>query len=144
MIELEIGDRVIKKSTGEAGFVHDTRKKRALMIEVHWETTNLCQWLPAEELRAPAASDPPPPTRITPWGRTTPSYLVTLRKQVRSTRRKPDPKRAQEKLAEKLLSLSGARKNRTKMKAAKMIAEFEDRMSPGKRKAEWFESLPDE
>ena len=146
-MEFEIGTKVVKLSTQAHGFVHDTRQKRALVVEVKWEHSGVKQWLPAEELRVCDALVAPPATRITPWGRTTPAYLRALRKTLREQPKTPNKailRKEEEKVADRLLSLSSKRKNRSKMKAKKIIAEFEARRNPGKRSATWFASLPEE
>ena len=41
----EIGDAVARKSTGQAGFIHQVRKARATMLLIHWSDGE--QWLVA-------------------------------------------------------------------------------------------------
>jgi len=132
MIEIEIGDQVVHKRTGEYGFARNVRKNRTLMVEVKWDVSGLTQWLPSEELRLPDKGEAVAPVKPTQWGRTTPAYLKDLRTKLRHERPKdfiyPKEKRlAIEKLADDLVSLSTKRKNRSRHRAKGKIQYFEKR-----------------
>lgn len=128
-----IGDRVLRKSNDQAGFVKDKRPARIEMVEVRWEQCERTEWLPSEELRLWDKSTPPPPPAVTPWGRTTPAYLVEIRRKIFA-----DPARryeyakskqkqiAQMKMADRLVSLSGQKKGRSRNKAKKIIEEYKN------------------
>lgn len=121
----EVGDRVVRKSTEQAGFVHGVRKNKTLMIEVRWDASGLKIWLPAEEFRVWDKAEVPPPARITSWGRTTPLYLQLLGKAARSkAKRSRIAKWNPEAAADKLLQLS-AKGNKGRNKARKLIAKIE-------------------
>jgi hypothetical protein len=121
-----VGDRIIRKRDGESGFITDTRKVRALMVEIRWDATGIKQWLPSEEFKPWDRSDAPPPVQKTWLGRTTPIYLVELR---RKNPLKKDPMRekrkAEERLADDLTGLSSRKKNRSRNKARKLIARWD-------------------
>lgn len=138
-MEFSVGDRIIRKSSQESGFVHETRKARTLMIEVRWESTGIKQWLPAEEFKAWDKATSPPVVQKTGWGNTTPAYLVELRRQ---QWKKPDRMQAKvldrriKRLTETLLNLSDKKKSKTKRKAKKLIAAFENTAQFGNKKDE--------
>lgn len=116
------GDRVIKKFGGMSGFVLSSRGR---LLEIKWDDGRQ-GWIPAEEVRAWDRSDAPPQPRLTPRGNTTPAHIVKLRKENPTSRvKKPDL----EKIASHFLSLSNERENRSRMKAKKLAAKFERRMS---------------
>ena len=130
MDDFEIGMRVIRKRTDEAGFIRGVRKAKATMVEVRWETSGVSQWLPAEEVRVYDKSDPAPTPQRTGHGNTTPQYLVDLRKELRARRNTQYiADRRVEKLRAALVGLSDSRKNRTKMKASKLIQKFNDELT---------------
>ncbi len=122
----EVGDRVIRKRDGESGFITDSRTARVLMLEIRWDSTETKQWLPAEEFKAWDRSDAPPPVKLTWIGRTTPAYLVDLR---RKNPLKKDPmkeqRRAEAKLADDMASLSRRKKTRSRNKARKMVDNYQ-------------------
>lgn len=122
----EIGDAVARKSTGQAGFIHQVRKARATMLLIHWSDGS-SGWLPEYEVRPADTQIPPPAKPLTSWGRTTPQYLVDLRKQLRNDtwKKRRIEQIAQQQLADSLAGLSGRKKNKTKMKAAKLIEQYE-------------------
>lgn len=126
----EVGDRIIRKSNQQNGFVKSVEKRRVFMVEVHWDT-GIDQWLPAEEFREWDKSDIPPPVRLSTIGRTTPEYLVDLR---RKNPIKPNPAKAKklaaQRLADDLSLLSDRKKNRSRNKAQKLISKFERGMYP--------------
>ena len=138
-MEFSIGDRIIRKSSQEPAFVQDTRKARTMMVEVRWESTGLKQWLLAEEFKAWDKATAPPITQKTGWGNTTPAYLVELRRQ---QWKNPDRKQTKEldrrikRLTETLVSLSDKKKSKSKRKAKKLIAAFENPAQFGSRKQE--------
>lgn len=125
----EVGDRIIRKTTRQAGAITNMRRSRALMLEVKWDQ-GTTQWLPAEEFMLWDVSDPPPAVPASSWGRTTPEYIRQIRssrqcKDEREKRHKiPSPKELND-LADALYGLSNKRPNQTKHKAARMIHRFE-------------------
>src|ERR1700679_2130529 len=88
-MDFEVGDKVVRKSTLELGSVQSTRRAKALMVEVKWDATGVKQWLPAEEFQPWDKSELPPPPYVSPWGRTTPGYIIGIRSsaQVRDERK---------------------------------------------------------
>lgn len=121
----EVGDRIIRKRDGESGFITDSRTARVLMLEVRWDSSESKQWLPAEEFKAWDRSDPPPPIKTNWTGRTTPAYLVDLRRR-NPVKKNPmkEERKAQDKLADDLAGLSGRKPTRSRNKARKMISKF--------------------
>lgn len=120
-----VGVRVVRR--GEYGFIHNLEKRRVWMAEVRWESTGVKEWLPLEELRPCDVAAPPPPVKPTPWQRTTPDYIVKLRKELRAKPQKPSKileQLAQRELADRLLSLSGKHGARSKGKADKLIRRY--------------------
>ena len=122
----EVGDKVIRKTTEDVGYVHSIRKYKVLMVEVRIDATGLRQWFPAEEFRMWDKNEIPPQVELTRWGRTTPAYMVNLRnsKQVRDIRDNRNKRYEEYRLAESLLALSDKRKQRTRNKAAKLIKDY--------------------
>jgi hypothetical protein len=101
---------------------------------VRWEDTGIRQTLPVEEFRHWDKATVPPPMPIsTPHGNTTPKYLVALREERAKhpeKNRKKERKLMEAQLAKDLIGLSDKRKNRTKNKAKKLIANFDRNMPP--------------
>lgn len=130
-MELEVGMRVVRAS-GEFGFVADVEKRRCWMVEVRWELSGIKEWIPVDQVKRCPLICAPTAKPLTSWGKTTPSYLVKLRKSLRDARPKnyvhPKEKQlAAEKFADELLSLSSQRKNRSRQKAKLKIQGFEKR-----------------
>lgn len=135
---MRVGDRIMRKSNLEGGCILGARKQSSgvYMVCVAWDSTGTEQWLPSEEVRPWDKLQAPPVAKPTPWGRTTPAYLVALRRDLRinSGGRKQTGKTAEDQLADKLAKLSGRRKNRSRQKAKKLVAEYErSKMAPEKR-----------
>ncbi len=139
-MDWEVGQRILRKSNGREGYIHSIVRKR--LIEVRWTDTAVCEVLPIEEFRLPDRTEPPTAESRTSWGNTTPRYLVDLRKKLRSEPKPPNPfevRASQERLANQLVGLSGKKKNRSRMKAQKIVAQFEARNRTAK---EWENILP--
>jgi hypothetical protein len=49
---MEIGDRVVRKSSERKGYIHDLRDGRVAMVKVRWLDDKSEDWMPTEELRA--------------------------------------------------------------------------------------------
>lgn len=148
-MEFSVGDFVVHKLNEDKGFIRNLRKAKATMAKVRWEESGITQWLPSEELRLWDKATAPAPAKVTSRGNTTPDYLVGLRKKLRQNPhrfKKENRKRAEARLAESLISLSGRRKGRTRAKAKKLITEFESHnpASAPERRAEWFANLPED
>jgi hypothetical protein len=136
---MEVGDRIIRKFDRRAGFVHDVRIARTVMVEVRWDDTDGRQWLPAEEFQPWTQADPPPPpATVTRLGRTTPAYLLDLRRKnplkKDSTRER---KLAEQQLANDLAGLSGRKKTKSRSKAKKLIKRFEYGSAPQNMRRKW-------
>src|SRR5271170_5978015 len=97
----EVGDRIVRRFSGLAGFVSATEKRRAAMVEIRWDATGLKQWLPAEEFEPWSEKQQlPPEVKTTSWGRTTPAYITRIRssKQCKDERKNARANLSQNKL----------------------------------------------
>ena len=113
-MNFELGDRVLRKSTRDAGFVYAIRRKRAVMVEVKWESDGHRTWLPSEELIAWDRAENPPSVKKSGWGNTTPEYLIDLRAKIAKhpeKNRKKEKKLMGHQLTKDLLNLSEDRKS---------------------------------
>ena len=122
-MELEAGMRVVR-GAGEYGFVLSREKRRIEMVEVRWEASGIRQTIPAEQVTPCPAVAPPPPRSLTPRGRSTPEYLVKLRKQIKADggqkREKRDQAKAQRAIVvfEQTLEVLATGKNRQRSRAS--------------------------
>jgi len=48
---MEIGDRVVRKTSERKGYIHDLRLGRIVMVKVRWLDNKTEDWLPEEEVR---------------------------------------------------------------------------------------------
>ena len=49
---MEIGDRVVRKTTERKGYIHDVRTGRIVMVKVRWlDGCTDGEWVPSEEVR---------------------------------------------------------------------------------------------
>lgn len=113
---MKVGDRVVRKSTLESGYIYTAKKlpSGCYMVAVLWDGKESTQWLPSEEVR-PWDKMPPPLPGPEPTRR------KFFKRPLSNARRK---EMEAQKLADKLVGLSGKRKNRSKSKAEKLIAKF--------------------
>jgi hypothetical protein len=133
-MEFEVGNRVVHNSNERCGFIYSIEKRRVLMVEIRWEDTGIKQWLPAEELRLWNKAKTPPPKPVTPWGRTTPDYLVQMRYKLShdpavlaERKERWAKKKKEEQLAKDLDRLSEKRKTRSRKKAKRLISKFKNK-----------------
>ena len=147
-MSFELGVRVVRKSDEQPGFIHNIRKNRVEMVEVRWESSGIKEWVPADSVRIWDKQQAPPRPHKTTRVNTTPGYLVNLRHKITvypQKNRKKEQSLRERQLAADLLSLSDKRKNRTKMKAQKLIANFDRNITPQHTKrsnADWIDLLP--
>lgn len=126
-MDFEVGQRVIRGSNGQSGFIHAVEKRRTLMLEIKWESSGTKQWLPASEVRAwDKLSEPiktPPIDKRNRKQRT--SEVLKLDAELRKARREYwEKKKVVGMYGDYLYSLSDERKNRTKMKAKKVFSKI--------------------
>lgn len=131
-VPFEIGDKIIRISNEEVGFIHDTNKGKVIMVEVRWEATEIKQWLPAELVRPWDKASAPPTNALTGWGRTTPQHLIDIRYELshdpvvlQQRKERWQQKKKEENLANTLFGLSNRHKTRSKKKAQTFIKKFE-------------------
>lgn len=128
MMDLQVGMRVAR-AAGEFGFVASIEKRRCWMVEVRWDDSGIKQWIPADQVRECPVVEAPAVKPSTSFGRTTPAYLVKLRKTLRQQRPKNyvhpvQKKKEAERIADDLMRLSDKRKNRSRNKARRKIQIF--------------------
>ena len=68
---MEIGDRVVRITTEQKGYIHDLKPGRIVMVRVRWlGGMTAGEWLPSEEVRVwdkmPMPVQPPPRKRRKP------------------------------------------------------------------------------
>lgn len=129
-MDYSVGDRVISKITEQSGFIREIENRRAVMVYVNWEVSDKSTWLPIDEVRPWDKGIAPIPRKASAWGRTTPGYLIGLRKRLRdeSKQQKASIRNAKEleKAANVLLDIEASRKHRKRNKLSKEIRKFNE------------------
>jgi hypothetical protein len=128
-MEFQVGQRVVRKTSEQSGFIHEKRRGKVVMLEVRWEESGIKQWLPAEEFRLWDKSATPPPSGLGYRGRTTPDYISRIRssKQCKDERNRRYGKMTRKELEEvgnALMTLAGNKKQRGRNKAKKIVAPW--------------------
>lgn len=126
---MRVGDRIIRKSSLEGGYILAARKQTsgAYMVCVRWDSSDTPQWLPSQEIRPWDKLQTPTTPKMTSLGRTTPQYLVALRRSLtrdQKTIHDRGRKRQEQQIADELVKLWG-RGSKARNKSKKMIRRFE-------------------
>ena len=126
---MRVGDRIMRKSSLEGGYILAAQKlpSGCCMVQVRWDLSGIVQRVPSEEIRPWDKLQSPPPIETTSWGRTTPRYLVNLRHSLpRNSQKNPAKgKKLEAQLADDLIHLANKRKHGCKQKANNLIVKFE-------------------
>jgi len=129
---MDIGSHVVHVNTQKTGFVQSFVQRRAPMVQVKWEHSDMIEILPIAMIRPSDKAASPPPQKLVPLARNTPAYMLAIKKQNTWEKRKSNQKKrlAAENLTRDLLKLSNPRKPRIQNYAKKLIAKYNRRTTP--------------
>jgi hypothetical protein len=122
------GTEVLRIQDGTVGVVLEIGERRPVRVRVKW-SDGTESWMHPEQVRIPSALRPPPEAKLTSFKRTTPQYLVNLRRRGWAENAKnPAPAKPNlEKEADRLVETVSRRRSKSQRKADKHIRDFQKR-----------------